>query len=655
MVEVYPYLAITQAGAPLLEVGSTSLSIAYLSGSNATFSLTSENTSWTVSSSQTWLNVSPASGSNSQTITVTANQTNPGTSSRNATVTVTDGTISHAIIVTQAGAPSLEVNPTNLTLAFQSSSTATFDITSANVTWSVSSSQTWLNVSSTSGSANQTITVTAVSENPSTNTRAAIITISGAGISRTVNVTQEGASDLSVNPSSVNLAYTSGSSGAFNITSANITWNITGMPTWINISNTSGSTSESITVTTNAVNPSTLARSATLTVSDGTLSSTVTITQAGAPSLTVSTSSIALPYTSSSGSFDINVENTSWTLSDDAGWLDISPVSGSANQSITVTANSANPATAERVGTITVTGSGITRTVTATQAGAPSLEISSASLNLGYSNGSNAGFNVISANVSWSINGIPTWLNVIPAAGTDNQSVIVTANSDNPTTTARSATLTVTDGASLSRTLTVTQAGAPLLEVGSTSLSIAYLSGSNATFSLTSENTSWTVSSSQTWLNVSPASGSNSQTITVTANQTNPGTSSRNATVTVTDGTISHAIIVTQAGAPSLEVNPTNLTLAFQSSSTATFDITSANVTWSVSSSQTWLNVSSTSGSANQTITVTAVSENPSTNTRAAIITISGAGISRTVNVTQEGASDLSVNPSSVNLAYTQW
>ncbi len=76
------------------------------------------------------------------------------------------------------------------------------------------------------------------------------------------------------------------------------------------------------------------------------------------------------------------MENTSWTLSDDAGWLDISPVSGSANQSITVTANSANPSTAERVGTITVTGSGITRTVTATQAGAPSLELAPAALNL---------------------------------------------------------------------------------------------------------------------------------------------------------------------------------------------------------------------------------------------------------------------------------
>ncbi len=197
------------------------------------------------------------------------------------------------------------------------------------------------------------------------------------------------------------------------------------MPTWINISNTSGSTSESITVTTNAVNPSTLARSATLTVSDGTLSSTVTITQAGAPSLTVSTSSIVLPYTSSSGSFDINVENTSWTLSDDAGWLDINPISGSANQSITVTANSANPSTVERVGTITVIGSGITRTVTVTQAGAPSLEVSPNTLTLGSANGSNGSFVLTSANVTWNITGIPSWLNVTPNTGNNSQTISV--------------------------------------------------------------------------------------------------------------------------------------------------------------------------------------------------------------------------------------
>ncbi len=146
-----------------------------------------------------------------------------------------------------------------------------------------------------SGSANQTITVTATSENPTTSARAAIITITGAGITRTVNVTQAGATDLSVNPTTVNLAYTSGSEGAFNITSANITWNITPPPAWISLSASSGNSSQSITVTTTEMNPYYLARSATLTITDGTLFSTVTITQAGAPSLTVSTSSIALP------------------------------------------------------------------------------------------------------------------------------------------------------------------------------------------------------------------------------------------------------------------------------------------------------------------------------------------------------------------------
>jgi hypothetical protein len=59
------------------------------------------NTTWTASSNQDWLTVSPAIGSNNVTLTLTALE-NSGISQRNAIVTVLSNGISKNIIVTQA-------------------------------------------------------------------------------------------------------------------------------------------------------------------------------------------------------------------------------------------------------------------------------------------------------------------------------------------------------------------------------------------------------------------------------------------------------------------------------------------------------------------------------------------------------------------------
>jgi len=72
--------------------------------------------------------------------------------------------------------------------------------------------------------------------------------------------------------------------------------------------------------------------------------------------------------------FSIN-SNISWTVTDNADWLTISPISGSDNGTITAT-YTANTLTTQQVATITVSGTGVGPiTVTLTQAGAPELTI----------------------------------------------------------------------------------------------------------------------------------------------------------------------------------------------------------------------------------------------------------------------------------------
>ena len=85
-----------------LSVAPGTVNVAAAANSAGAFDITS-NTSWTVADNQSWLTVSPTSGSNNGTVTVTA-QENTSASARTATVTVSaTGVPSRTVTVTQSG------------------------------------------------------------------------------------------------------------------------------------------------------------------------------------------------------------------------------------------------------------------------------------------------------------------------------------------------------------------------------------------------------------------------------------------------------------------------------------------------------------------------------------------------------------------------
>ncbi len=647
-------VTVTQAGAPLLEVDSSSIGLAYQINSENTFTVTSANVSWNITGNPTWLSVTPASDNSTQLITVRATSENSSTIARTATLTITDGIINRTVNVSQAGAPSLEVNPTTLSMSSNGGSSGSFNITSANLTWSITGIPTWADLTPvTSGTGDQTITVTTNSANASTDPRSATLTIAGGGITRMVDITQEGASVLSVDPSSISLTYQNGSSGTFNINAANVTWRIENIPGWLTITPvTTGTSSQIITVTANEENPSTTARSVNLTITDDNITRTVTVTQDGAPLLEVDSTSIDLGYQNlSESSFTVTSENVSWNITGIPSWLSLTPDNGTNTQLISVVATEENLSTSARTVTLTVTDNNLTQTLTVTQAGRPSLEVGTSSVNIGYKDGSTESFLVISYNLTWNISGKPDWLDVSPLSGggQTNTSISLTAIGDNPTSAERTATLTVTGGG-ISKTVTVTQSGAPELTVDQTTMSIGYESGLTSTFELTSANVTWNIVDNATWLGINPASGSTSQTITISTTEENPSTNSRNATITITGGEITRTISVTQDGAPQLEVSPASLNLTWQNGSNGTINVTSANVNWLVSGAPSWVSINPLSGSGNQAITVTATSDNPTSSPRTGSFTISGGGISRTVSVSQDGAPLLEVSTTALSL-----
>jgi ligand-binding sensor domain-containing protein len=158
-----------------LKVSTDSLSIDADANSTAKFNISS-NIDWKISTNQSWLSASEASGSGNATVSLTANK-NPLTTKREAILTVSGKDVDTLFItVTQAGEkPFLSLSTDTITVG-DTTSIVTFSITS-NTSWTVNSDQNWVTVAPQSGTNNASDTLT-ISANTTTEERKAIITVS---------------------------------------------------------------------------------------------------------------------------------------------------------------------------------------------------------------------------------------------------------------------------------------------------------------------------------------------------------------------------------------------------------------------------------------------------------------------------------------------
>ena len=319
----------------------------------------------------------------------------------------------------------------------------------------------------------------------------------------------------------------------------------------------------------------------------------MTVTQESAPLLTVTPSDQYVGNTEGNTTFTIT-SNRSWTVEDDADWITVTPTSGSNDGTLTVTYLE-NTNIIQRVGTITVTGSGITRTVTVTQESAPLLTVTPSDQYVGNTEG-NTTF-TITSNRNWTVEDNADWITVTPTSGSNDGTLTVTYL-ENTNTTQRVGTITVTGGG-ITRTVTVTQESTPSLTITPLDQFVGYTEG-NTTFTITS-NRSWTVEDDADWITVTPTSGSNDGTLTVTYLE-NTNTIQRVGTITVTGGGITRTVTVTQESAPLLTVTPSNENVGNTEGNT-TFTITS-NRNWTVEDNADWITVTPTSGSNDGTLTV---------------------------------------------------
>ncbi|MDA3930034.1 MAG: BACON domain-containing protein [Prolixibacteraceae bacterium] len=240
---------------------------------------------------------------------------------------------------------------------------------------------------------------------------------------------------------------------------------------------------------------------------------------------------------------------------------------------------------------------------------------------------------VITSNTSWTAKSSESWLSIDPESGI-NDGVIVVSAEQNKDTVSRTSTVTVSATELESQTITITQGGA--LAVSAKILYLKAEDNSSNTFYITSD-TSWTVTSTESWLTVSPSSGTNNAEVTITAEQ-NADTEARRTMLTVREnGSEPIEVEVAQAGTVyKLSVSTTSISIGSDANSTGIFTITS-NAPWSLTSSESWLSVSPSSGDSDTEITVVAEATTVGSQRTASVKITTEFTTSKTVWVKQDG------------------
>ena len=362
-------------------------------------------------------------------------------------------------------------------------------------------------------------------------------------------------------------------------------------------------------------------------------------------------STLALQYTAGSTSFPAPVSstltvppgvtvNSAPTVNSGGSWLQAA-VTGTPPTVVTALINTSVAQTlapGAYTGSITITpstGAPATVQVTLVVSAAPQLTVIPSSLSFYYQvNGPNnqtsqqITLTAGAQNFTYSFApGYPTWINLDYPNGTvaagQIQHVTVTVTPPSSCTSSCSANLVLntSPGAAQNVSVTVTVSTNPLLNLATTAISFpTYQMGTTppAAVSVTPGSTgaalAYTVTTSTSWLTVTPTSGTTPTPVLIGVNPINllPGT--YNGTVSFLANGVTQSISVTWTvtNNPVLVASPTSLWFAFQSGqaipASQTINLTSSNgapLNYSATSDASWLiPTSQTSGTTDGTLTV---------------------------------------------------
>jgi len=468
--------------------------------------------SWTASDNAPWLTLSPASGSTPGNLVLTVNPTSLAAGTYNGLITVTAPSANNSphyipvtlTVTTPTGTPVIGLSPTNLnfsgTAGGANPTAQSLSVTNAGtgtLTWTATDNAAWLTLAPGSGTNAGSVTASVNTAGLAAGTYTAAITLSATGAAtKTVPVTltvtaPTSAPVIGVAPVSLSFSGTAGGANptaqSFSITNTGtgtLSWSATDNAAWLNLTPASGTNAGTVTASVNTAG-----------LAAGTYSAVVTISATGATAktvpvtLTVSSGSSGVSLWSSpappsfSGTVGgpapatqtLTINSTggllSWTATDNATWLSLSPSSGSTPGNLTMTVNPVGLAAGTYNGLITVTAPSannsphyvpVTLTLTATTS-TPAIGFSPASLNFsGMAGGANPTAqslsitNIGTGTLTWSVTDNTAWLGLTPASGTNAGSVSASVNTAGLTAGTYNATITISATGATSKTVPVT-------------------------------------------------------------------------------------------------------------------------------------------------------------------------------------------------------
>ena len=709
-------LTVTSSTTPSLSLSPTALNFSYQIGGtkpssqNVNVSSSGSMLSYTVGTSATWLTASPASGSTPGSVSVGVNTTGVTAGTYNGTVTVTAGGASNSPQVVNvsftvtAATPNLTLSPTTLAFNYQAGGTApavqyiSTGSTGAALSYTVSSSATWLTASPASGSTPGTVSVGINTSGLSTGSYNGTVTVTAGSagnspqrVNISLNVTAAGPPSLVMSPSTLTFGYLTGgntpAAQTVSVTSSGtsaLSYTVATSAAWLSATPANGTTPGTVSV---SVNPAGLAV--------GTYSGTVTLTASGAanspasinvtfnvtstpPRLRLSPGAFTFTYTvggtlpaSQSLSITSGGVALGFSVSTSSAWLTATPASGTTGGTISLGVNPAGLVAGSYSGAVTITAPGASNSpqtvgVSLNVSGQPNLTLSPGTLTFTYQTGGSTpptqavSVSSSSGALSYTTATSANWLTASPASGNTPGTVNVGVNPSGLSAGTYNGTVTLTAAAAgnspqkVNVTLTVSS-GAPGLSLSPTSLSFSYQSGgflpSAKSVAVSSNGTalSYNASTSAGWLSASPPSGSTPGTLSVSVSPSGLAAGTYTGTVSVTASgaanspqQVSVTLTVT-AAVPNLRLSPGAFTFNFKSggtnpaAQTLTVSSTGTALNYIVSTAGSWL--SATPGSGTTTGTVN-LSVNPSglavgTYSGSVSISSSGAGNSpQTVGVT---------------------
>ena len=338
-----------------------------------------------------------------------------------------------------------------------------------------------------------------------------------------------------------------------------------------------------------------------------------------------------------SQSFNV-LANVPWTSNISDPWISINPPNGSNNASPQVSVVN-NPTNQIRTGYIVILGTqnaGNDTVYIQQDSLQQNFSVSPDSILLGSTAGSVDSVSLVS-NTAWTATTNVNWLTISPTTGNDSSLIVFTANTDNPSTQIRNATVTFsTANGFYSASVNVSQLGAvPLLITSPDTLFLGSDTGLVGTVNIISNGT-WNTSQLRLFA-LSGISGSRNGSITVKTTTFNHSGSDIIETLNFnnpTNNLNSNVVVVQKSIIKALSVNPDSIFFAPNSGEKSTVSINS-NTFWSANTTANWLNLSKNSGRDNDTLTVSTTSQNTTGNTRTAIVNVNVAGISETIVVSQ--------------------